>query len=269
MAPSGQPKAKKDMLGVLDRGRRNTSRIRQICLHTTENVTGTKAENIIAYQNRTRSGSYNVMVDNTRGGYSIRHNDDDFGAWSTGGPKDNDMLNLSMVTYAGNSRAQWLAANDMLEETARICAGWCKAYGIPVRKLTHTDLRNNVKGFCHHDDVSKVFRTSDHWDVGPNFPWDVFFQKVNKHLAALNGSTKPAAPSTPPPAPNQDSDTDKMNALHRLFTTEYKSLVNGSTYKATLGYFIRLIDASLYRTERKVDQVNAKLDSIIKDLEDR
>ena len=267
MAPSGQPKAKADMLGTLDRGRRNTSRIRQICLHTTENVTGTKAENIINYQNRTRSGSYNIMVDNTRGGYSIRHNDDDFGSWGTGGPKDNDLLNISMVTYAGNSRQQWLAANDMLEETARICAGWCKAYGIPVKKLSHAELRNNIKGFCHHDDISKVFKTSTHWDVGPSFPWDVFFQKVNAHLAKLNGSTQPA-PSTPPPAP-KDSDTEKMNALHRLFTTEHKSLVAGSTYRATLGYFIRLIDAALYRTERKVDQINIKLDSIIKDLEDR
>lgn len=257
-----EPKAKMDILGDLDRGIRNTSRIKQICIHTTENSTGTPAENIVNYQIRSRSGSYNIIVDNTRGGFSVRNNSDNYGAWSTGSDKDNDMLNLSFATYSANTREQWLAANGMLEEGARLCAGWAKEYGIPVKLISDDELRANVKGFTSHRQITRALRTSDHTDPGNNFPWDVFFEKVNKHLSG----NKPAPAPAQKPAPAQNGEDKMLKDLYNIFTTNYKSLVDGSTFQTNLSTFIRLIDASAYRTEKKVDLMNEKLDHILNSL---
>lgn len=256
-----QVKAKVDALGVLDRGPRNTANLKWVVLHTTENAAGTPAMNIIQYQNNTRSGSYNIITDTH--GNSVRHNDDNYSPWSVAGTRgDYEGLHVSMAFRAGSTRAQWLAQDALLEETARIVAGWCKSYGIPVKRLTQAELRANQKGIIDHNDCSKVFGRTDHWDVGPNFPWDIFLQKVNRHI------TPPAAPPTAPKpdTPKPPKEDEMLERLHKLFTDKHKTLVKNGTFATTLGHFILLIDAATYRTERKVDHLNAKLDELLESL---
>lgn len=258
-----QVKAKQDALGVLDRGPRDVKNIKWVVLHTTENQPGTHAINIIRYQNKSRTGSYNIITDTY--GHSVRHNDDNYTPWSVAGTKgDYQGLHVSMAVYARFSRAQWLAQNKLLEETARICAGWADSYNIPVRRLTDAEVRAGKKGFIDHHTCSRVFGRTNHWDVGPNFPWDVFLAKVKKYQKGNKPAPKPTPKPTTPPAPA--TNTDKMlKKLYDLFTTKHQTLVKGGKFKTTLGHYILLIDAATWRTERKVDHLNAKLDELIKE----
>lgn len=163
---------------------RSTNGLLGICIHTTENPIGTPAENVAQYQINTETGSYHVLVDNTTNDNinSIRENTDDWMTWSAG-PKGNQIaLHLSFVAYSRCTRAQWLAADRMLNEGADAVAYWCRRYGFPVEKIGPADLRAGRRGIFGHADVSAAWRQVDHTDPGMNFPWDVFLNKVRARL---------------------------------------------------------------------------------------
>lgn len=163
---------------------RSTNGMLGICIHTTENPIGSPAEGVANYQINTETGSYHVLVDNTTNDNinSIRENTDDWMTWSAG-PKGNQIaLHLSFVAYARCTRAEWLAADRMLNEGADAVAYWVKRYGFPAVKINGADLLAGRRGIFGHADVSAAWREVDHTDPGPNFPWDVFLAKVKERL---------------------------------------------------------------------------------------
>lgn len=174
-------------------GPRSLSGLRGVCLHTTENAAGTPAENIANYQLTSQTGSYHVLVDST--GKRLRENTDDWITWSTGNKGNNILLHLSFVFRAGSTRAQWLAQDKMLRAGASVVAHWCKTYRWPVRQVNV----NGLPGITTHD-ATRVWGGTDHWDPGPNFPWDVFLRYVNEHM-------NPAKSPAPTPAPTNPKET--------------------------------------------------------------
>lgn len=76
----------------------------------------------------------------------------------------------------GDHRKAFLLAADLVGKL-------CKAYGLPIRKLSPSDLRAGKKGICSHIDVSHAWGQTNHWDPG-KFPWDEFIRLAKK---AANG----------------------------------------------------------------------------------
>lgn len=84
------------------------------------------------------------------------------------------------------TRAQWLDSNSdaTLTNAAKQAARDAIKYGIPVKKLSPSEVRNGAKGFCGHADITLAFPedNGDHMDPGPEFPWDVFLPRVQKFI---------------------------------------------------------------------------------------
>jgi N-acetyl-anhydromuramyl-L-alanine amidase AmpD len=84
--------------------------------------------------------------------------------------------------------SRWADANhaDMLRKGANLVARLCLAYGVPIRRLTVAQLRDDVHGICGHVDVTHAFPgVTDHTDPGVDFPWETFMAAVQKHAAYL------------------------------------------------------------------------------------
>jgi N-acetyl-anhydromuramyl-L-alanine amidase AmpD len=138
--------------------------------------------------------SAHVCVDNNS---AVRCVADGDRAWHAPGA-NSDGLGIELAGYARQSRAEWLDqySKGVLDQAARVAAGWCQKHNIPARKLTVAELVAGKRGIVGHRDVSAAYHQTDHSDPGPDFPWDYFLSRVN---AFLNPS-KPA-PSKPKPKP--------------------------------------------------------------------
>lgn len=168
-----------------------------IGIHTFEAPRTMTARAMAQYQQSpSAGGSYHIVVDGK--GESARENDDIYRPWAAGFTGNLRGMHLSFGAYASDSRALWLAHDEQLREGARAVAFWCRKYGIPVRFINATQLRNGEKGICGHHEVSLAWREVNHTDPGPNFPWDVFLTYVK---AYVGGTAAPAAPAPAAPAP--------------------------------------------------------------------
>ena len=148
-----------------------THRPRLIVVHTMESPEGTRTARSIAEwfagPNAPKASAH-VCVDATETITCVYDGDT---AWAAPGANA-DGLQIEHAGRAGQSAAQW--ADDysqaVLARSARVAAGWCAAYGIPVRRLTDAQLAAGAPGIVGHDQVSRVYKRSTHWDPGPHFP---------------------------------------------------------------------------------------------------
>ncbi|QRP60668.1 peptidoglycan recognition protein family protein [Corynebacterium minutissimum] len=232
--------------------------IRGICIHTTESPTGTPAENVAQYQLNSRTGSYHCLVDSK--GWILRENTDDWTTWSTGNKGNDILLHLSFVTYASNTREQWLKLERMLRRGAAVVAYWCKTHNIPAKSVN----AHGLPGITSHD-ATRVWGGTDHTDPGKNFPWDVFIQYVKEAMAGKHAKKEEAPAAAPADKLAKDIATIKHELTHR-FDSRYDldELRRGSigvnqVYKDTLvGYVLN--------TDRKVEDIHKNKLPAIYDL---
>ena len=121
-------------------------------------------------------------------------------AWAAPGANA-DGLQLELAGRAGQTSGQWAddASAAILANGATVVREWCAKHGIPARWLTDAQLRDGrTKGLATHAQVSRVFKRSDHWDPGPNFPAGRFLALVTGK--ATTPAAKPATASKPKPA---------------------------------------------------------------------
>lgn len=156
--------------------------IRVVVMHSMEWAEkGSTAEDCARmFHTMSRQASAHVCADNNS---TVRCVADRDTAWSAPGANA-DGLQLEMAGFARQKRSDWLDAYSkaMLAQAAAVAAIWAKAYKIPVRSLTRTELKAGRKGFTSHADVSAVYKRSDHTDPGTGFPWDVFLDLVADEL---------------------------------------------------------------------------------------
>lgn len=93
---------------------------------------------------------------------------------------NHDGLHIEIVGTHEQTRKQW---RDAFSITALALAGdataqYCLKYDIPVMKLTDDQLARGLPGIVGHDQVSRVYKRSNHTDPGPNFPWMRFIDYV-------------------------------------------------------------------------------------------
>jgi N-acetyl-anhydromuramyl-L-alanine amidase AmpD len=107
-------------------------------------------------------------------------------AWHAPGA-NHDGIGIEHAGYARQTREQWLDAygKQMLGRSAKLTAGLCKRYKIPVRWMTAKGLQAGLRGITGHADVTAAYHRSTHTDPGPNFPKQLYLEIVRSELANL------------------------------------------------------------------------------------
>lgn len=163
----------------------NRSSVQLIVIHSTEGSSHSKsAEDGAGYdQRRTDGTSAHYFVDSDSIVQCVRTGDQAHTARPQG--------NKRGIHYELCARAAWKSewresyAQAMLRRAARQAARDAKKWSIPVRHLSVTEVRDGVKGFCSHADITRAFPADNgtHTDPGPNFPWTQFLNLVREELA--------------------------------------------------------------------------------------
>lgn len=164
----------------------NRTSVQLIVIHTTEgHEAASSAEDGAAYDARRTDGtSTHYFHDQDSTVQCVRTNDVAHTARRQGNLRG---IQHELCGRAGQSAAQWddAASRGTLRQAARQAARDAKKWGIPVRHLTVQQVRDGLKGFCGHWDVTRAFPQDDgsHTDPGPNFPWSDFLNMVREELA--------------------------------------------------------------------------------------
>lgn len=104
-----------------------------------------------------------------------------------------DGYQIEHAGYAGQDTAGW--ADDESQSMLRLSAAHAReialAAGIPLKHLTNAELAAGEAGFVGHNQVSDVYKRSDHWDPGTNFPWSQYMSLVNGEAETEEANTVP------------------------------------------------------------------------------
>lgn len=247
-------KADIDLLTNNDDGRATKKR-NLLCVHTFEDDGNWTADKMARYQQQpSAGGSYHMVIDKT--GRIARENDDAFIPWSAMYTGNRVAYHFSLSGKAAWTRQQWLARPAQLDALARILAAYSKKYGIPLIRRNPQEVRAGKWGVCGHDDISKAFKESTHWDPGTGFPFDVV---IDKAVKILSGPAKPAQPADPAPKPIPPKETLMPTTLDSVLP----SLVAGSTFEAPLATFIRTADKQAYEANQRIARLEAKVDRLL------
>jgi cell envelope-related transcriptional attenuator-like protein/N-acetylmuramoyl-L-alanine amidase-like protein len=98
-------------------------------------------------------------------------------------------LHIEQAGFAEWSRDEWLRHGQTLMRCASKIAEWCAAHAIPPRLLGPGDLQeagptpDAPQGITAHASVSKAWGRSDHWDPGPEYPFDFLLEAVELFLS--------------------------------------------------------------------------------------
>lgn len=98
-------------------------------------------------------------------------------------------LHIEHAGYAKQSEGDWQDeySQSMLDKSARLAAHLCDQYGIPPKHLTWQEFQAGEAGIVGHVDVNRARRggsltANDHWDPGPNFPWNQYISLVKRYM---------------------------------------------------------------------------------------
>lgn len=115
----------------------------------------------------------------------------DRAAWTlrNGNPRSD---NLEMCGLASWSRAEWLTHDGMLRNCARWVTKRLKARYIEPKRLSIADVRTwSKRGYMDHNTYTQATGDGTHWDVGPDFPWDVFGNYVTSFYTESEDDVTP------------------------------------------------------------------------------
>ena len=197
-----------------DSGRRGGN-ARLIVVHTTEG--GDNVRDVAIWQqSKSAGGSYHVLI--ARDGTSVRSNDDAFIPWAAMRSGNLAGYHVSLGGKAKFTRDEWLARPEQLATLADYIRHTARLASIPLVKVGPDVVRRaDGRGICGHDDISKAWKETDHWDPGPGFPWD--------HVLKLAG----ASGSGPAPSVHVVQPGDTLAAIARKYGTTWQALAHMNT----------------------------------------
>lgn len=153
-----------------------------VVLHTAEtNELPNSAEGVANYFATTdRKASAHLTADSNSVVRSVKDTDTAFGAKGA----NNLGLHMEHAGRAKQTAAEWADAYStaMLGQSAKAVALWCREFNIPVRFVDRKLLLAHQPGITTHDEVSKAFPGTGHWDPGPAFPMTDYLALVRAHL---------------------------------------------------------------------------------------
>lgn len=113
-------------------------------------------------------------------------------AWAAPNANANG-VHFELAGKATESRIDWLSnSNDAMMNLASgqvaLIYGLMRYLGVPVelRRLSPQDILAGKAGLCGHIDITNAYNPGGHTDPGPNFPWDVFLDKVKWWVAQFD-----------------------------------------------------------------------------------
>jgi N-acetyl-anhydromuramyl-L-alanine amidase AmpD len=162
--------------------------VKWFILHTEEGgMTGAPFEEWMA----SNEVSYHYIVNPD--GSVIDMETTDVASWSVLDPANEESINLC---FAGSTiywtRQEWLSNMQIgIKSAAYIAVRDCTKYGIDIQVLVGPDYPRVVTetGITDHYaiTVNQLAPGSTHVDVGPNFPWDVFWNYVQQFQSNTEG----------------------------------------------------------------------------------
>lgn len=117
----------------------------------------------------------------------------DVASWSVLDPANEESINLCFASSTVNwSRQEWLSNMQAgIKSAAYIAVRDCLKYGITLQVLVGPNYPRVVTetGITDHYaiTVNQLAPGSTHVDVGPNFPWDVFWNYVQQFATQFQG----------------------------------------------------------------------------------
>jgi len=106
----------------------------------------------------------------------VRENDV---AW--GAPGANRIgVQVELAGRASQTAADWadVYSSALLARAAGLVADVCRRHAIPATFVDAAGLLRGERGVTTHAEVSKAWKRSTHWDVGPGFPMAAFLRAV-------------------------------------------------------------------------------------------
>lgn len=173
-------------------GPRSAGSITVVVIHDTEGVTGPLgAEATAAYfHSPAATAGTQLVVDDD----STQRCIDDLVIPAGVPPLNTHGLHIEQSGHAAWSTGEWLAHESMIDRCAFKVAQWCAKFAIPAVWLEVADLKAapgfpqpSPKGITSHANVTLAWGQSTHTDPGPNYPYDLFMQKVKDFLAPPGG----------------------------------------------------------------------------------
>lgn len=158
-------------------------KVNYVVIHTMETPEGlTTAENVAFWFAGSTSprASAHYCVDMNSVVQSVLEKDV---AWAAPGA-NHDGIQIELAGKAGQTDEQWddPYSQTELKLAALLVADICRRHNIPAVQVSTAGVLNGVRGITGHANVSQAFKGSDHWDPGPNFPWNEFIAEVQKAL---------------------------------------------------------------------------------------
>jgi N-acetyl-anhydromuramyl-L-alanine amidase AmpD len=158
---------------------------------------------------------YTVSQDPDDGGVTVCDVvDTDRASWSALSANRRSINLVFAGSKASWTNAQWMKQSKAIDVAAFLAAQDCKKYGFPA-KVIAPPYASGPPGIADHNFVTKKLRDGSHSDVGPNFPWQFFGQRVAFWVAGgVETATKPQTAPSPAPVVTADQQlTARWNSL--------------------------------------------------------
>lgn len=161
-------------------------------------ITAESCANYFSHTERRASTHYCIDNDSV-----VRGVHDKDVAWAAPGANHNG-IQLEHAGYSEQDAAQWNDpySRSMLRLSSKLAAALCERHGIPVEYVDREGLKRGERGITTHNEVSKAFRRSDHWDPGPNFPMGTYLSLIREELGGDRAHLPDPAPRPDLPAPS-------------------------------------------------------------------
>jgi len=122
--------------------------------------------------------------------------DTDYASWSVLSANSRSINLCFAGSKASWTRDQWMKQSKAIDVAAYLVVQDCKKYGIDI-KVIAPPYSGRIPGISDHRYVTQVLKDGSHTDVGDQFPWDYFTERINFY-AGVKEPEEPTEPEKPP-----------------------------------------------------------------------
>lgn len=179
-------------------------------IHTQEGGGGNSAaEDLAKWFENANGVSYHYVVSQASdGGVTVVDCvDTDQMSWSVLSANGRSINLCFAGSKAAWSREQWMKQSKAIDVAAFLAVQDAKKYGFPTTVIA-PPYTGRIPGISDHRYVTKVLKDGTHTDVGDQFPWDYFAERVK--FWAAGGAAAPPKPPTMKVWPKDYTDRELL-----------------------------------------------------------